>query len=135
MNRAKATNDPSLKNILVGFSGGPSSRAMLQLLSHYTSNHNKYGRLKICYIDETLASDDHTSCLDQIQSVAKLYSMELVVRSIAEPMGSKAAFTSAFAEISTPSAQEDFMASLRHSLLIQTARTTKLKKICIRTEV
>ncbi|KAJ9053389.1 Cytoplasmic tRNA 2-thiolation protein 2 [Entomophthora muscae] len=62
MNRAKATNDPSMKNILMGFSGGPSSRAMLQLLHQYTSSHNKYGELKILFIDESLATEDHVTC-------------------------------------------------------------------------
>ncbi|KAJ9082487.1 Cytoplasmic tRNA 2-thiolation protein 2, variant 2 [Entomophthora muscae] len=131
MNRAKATNDPSMKNILMGFSGGPSSRAMLQLLHQYTSSHNKYGELKILFIDESLATEDHGDHLGCIQKIAKLYPFELIIKRIEEPMGSKEAFLDAFNGLFLYHLREDFLSSLRHSLLVHTARESKCSMLLL----
>ncbi|CAG8623335.1 6338_t:CDS:2, partial [Racocetra fulgida] len=70
MDKLRSANSKGEK-VLVGFSGGPSSRAMLQLLSNYNevlpneiSKKPLFTEVLVCHIDESPIfglddSDDH----------------------------------------------------------------------------
>ncbi|CAG8464596.1 9630_t:CDS:2 [Dentiscutata heterogama] len=89
MDKLRSANSQGEK-ILVGFSGGPSSRSMLQLLSDYNevlpneiSKKPLFSEVLVCHIDESPIfnlddSDDHDVILNQIEQVAQNYNYPFI---------------------------------------------------------
>lgn len=134
LNRANATNDKNMRNILIGFSGGASSRALLNLLHRYTSAHNKYGNLKVCYIDETSVTKNKQSYKEEIIKIVEEYPYEFITCKIEDAFSeglepgspeSLEKLDSALNSLANLSAKEDLIENLRHSLLVHLARKTK----------
>ncbi|KAF0460340.1 cytoplasmic tRNA 2-thiolation protein 2 [Gigaspora margarita] len=89
MDKLRSANSQGEK-VLVGFSGGPSSRAMLQLLSDYNevlpnerSKKPLFSEVLVCHIDESPIfnlddSDDHDVILNQIEQIAQNYNYPFI---------------------------------------------------------
>ncbi|CAG8644177.1 19498_t:CDS:10, partial [Dentiscutata erythropus] len=89
MDKLRSANSQGEK-VLVGFSGGPSSRAMLQLLNDYNevlpneiSKKPLFSEVLVCHIDESPIfnlddSDDHDVILNQIEQVAQNYNYPFI---------------------------------------------------------
>ncbi|CAG8603202.1 5242_t:CDS:2 [Cetraspora pellucida] len=89
MDKLRSINSKGEK-VMVGFSGGPSSRAMLQLLSDYNevlpneiSKKPLFSEVLVCHIDESSIfglydSDDHDAVLSQAEQVAQNYNYSFI---------------------------------------------------------
>ncbi|RKP14733.1 hypothetical protein BJ684DRAFT_18886 [Piptocephalis cylindrospora] len=74
--------------VLLAFSGGPSSRVLLDMVAHYTGEHvnqqaRRFGEISVVHVDESiLEEDENASCSTlrhDIQNVVDSYGMRLSV--------------------------------------------------------
>ncbi|RIA91741.1 hypothetical protein C1645_847160 [Glomus cerebriforme] len=76
-----ASNSGSGEKVMIGFSGGPSSRAMLQLISEYNEvlpQKQFYSEIVVCHIDESLLFNNQKSTIPQIEQIVRKYNYPFI---------------------------------------------------------
>ncbi|KAK6092891.1 Cytoplasmic tRNA 2-thiolation protein 2 [Batrachochytrium dendrobatidis] len=80
---------PEGSKLMVAFSGGPSSRALLQTMNDYCRVDSENNRKKrkfpefcVCYVDQSSILDSHASDASKITAVVNSYQRELFIVSL-----------------------------------------------------
>ncbi|KAI9297016.1 hypothetical protein K502DRAFT_363683 [Neoconidiobolus thromboides FSU 785] len=127
LNRTRSINDKNCQNMLLAFSGGISSRAMLQLVKNFTTPHNKYGNILVCHIDESIVLDNCNNNVNELESIVQGYNFEykkINLESIyqQDENENKRRLLELLNSLSNLTEKEDLIQNLKHTLLVQIAK-------------
>jgi len=148
LNLKSARNGES-EHVLLAFSGGPSSRALLHCLSSLIEKRGTKGRffdVSVIHIDESivlnLTESQKIENHKKIEEIVRLYSWPLIIIPLENIFSGDSLtgidtnkntsnFFKMFASITTNTSKEDFLNHLKFSLLSSVAQQNHVEKVLL----